>query len=510
MGNATASLPITQVVVLEDRAQVERRGQVTLGGLTRLEVPGLPLVAVDRSLQVEVQGGTFVDARLERRWRERPPGGLPTDASALRRQVDALRDEVAAQGDLVVREQNRGEVLQAAREDLLRAVAESAGHGKADVATWSDQLEQLSERQDAAGEALRVTQAELARLERRLGEARAALTASEAREEDLECALHLTLEGSGPASVRVRYLVPCAVWRPAYRAQLAGAEVRVQAEALVWQATGEAWTDVALRFSTARPTLGTTPPRLVEDRLRIRPKAQEEKKVVDVAVREEIIQTTGECGGGEPELPGLDDGGEARLLEAPGRTTVPSDGQPHRVPLFDFSAPAALEQVCPGELTPVASLVARFPNASGQVLLAGPVDLVRQAGFVGRSLLPFAAPGETVKLSFGSIDGLQVVRATDEKVDESRMTGRRTTTRTVTLHVSNARPEAATLVLEERLPVSEVKEVEVQVLAAQCSPPPASVSPHGIARLELSLPPHGTRTARFVWELSAAAKVAGV
>jgi uncharacterized protein (TIGR02231 family) len=502
-------LPITQVLVLEDRAQVERRGEVTLAGLTRLVVPGLALVAVDRSLQVEVQGGAFVDARLVRRWKERAPGRLPADASAVRRQALALEDEVQAQGDQITRTESVVEVLQLARADLLRAIAEGVGHGTPDLAAAGAQLEQLSGRQADAEETLRRSQAGHRRLVARLQEARVALGASEAREVELECTLELTLQGTGPATVRVRYLVPCAAWRPTYRARLAGERVEVEAEAMVWQATGEAWDDVALRFSTARPTLGTTPPRLTEDRLRLRPKAQAEKLAVEVAVREELIQTTGE-GAPSAELPGLDDGGETRQLDGPGRTSVLGDGQPHRVPLFTFSAPVALEQVCPAELTPVASVVARFANTSGQLLLAGPVDLIRQAGFVGRSELGFTAPDETLTLSFGSIDGLQVVRSVEEKIDESRMTGRRTTTRTVTLHVSNARTEPATLVLEERVPVSEVKEVEVKVLTSECEPAPAQVSPQGIARLQLALPPNGTRRARFTWELVAAAKVSGI
>jgi uncharacterized protein (TIGR02231 family) len=285
--------------------------------------------------------------------------------------------------------------------------------------------------------------------------------------------------------------------------------VLLEAEAVVWQRTGEAWNDVQLQFSTARPTLGTTPPRLAGDVLRTRPRQTIEKKSVDVAIREEVVQSAGESGG-QAEMPGLDDGGEVRLLSAPGPATVPSDGQPHRVPLFQFESKAQLEQVCPSELSRLVTLVARFPNTSGQVLLAGPVDLIRQAGFVGRAQLKFAAPGETVKLSFGSEDGLSVVRKLEEKVEEARLTGRRTTTKTVRLHVSNARPQPAKLVIEERVPVSEVKEVEVQVLTKACSPAPSAVTKDGIARIELGLPANGTTTAVFAWELSAAAKVAGL
>ena len=77
-------LPVKKVVVMEDRAQVERRGTVPLSGVTKVEIDGLPLVAVDRSLKLEVKGGTLIDAKFERRWKEQPKGGLPADSSRRR------------------------------------------------------------------------------------------------------------------------------------------------------------------------------------------------------------------------------------------------------------------------------------------------------------------------------------------------------------------------------------------------------------------------------------------
>lgn len=503
------TLPVKKVVVMEDRAQVERRGTVTLNGVTRLEIDGLPLVAVDRSLKVEVRGGALIDAKLERRWKEQPKGGLPADASELRRRVKALEQDKVAQADGVARLEARAEVYGTARADLLRAISQAAGFGTADGAQWKAQLTSLSERQVALDEERRVARLELATTEARLQEARNALLVAEEPLKKTQCVLALTLEGTGEAQVRASYLVPCAVWRPAYRATLAADAVKVEAEAVVWQRTGEAWEQVELLLSTARPTLGTTPPLLTEDRLFTRPKQELEKKVVDVVLREEVIESAGETRG-EAELPGLDDGGETRLLQAAGPTTVQSDGQPHRIGLFAFEAKALVERVCPPELTNLVFVATRFPNESGQVLLAGPVDLIRDSGLVGRAELKFAAPGELVKLSFGSEDGLSVQREVDEKQEEARLTGRRTTTKKVQLHLSNMRNEAVKLVIEERVPVSEVKEVEVQVLTKDCAPPPATVTKDGIARIELELAPQSTRTAKFSWELSAAAKVAGV
>ena len=150
--------------------------------------------------------------------------------------------------------------------------------------------------------------------------------------------------------------------------------------------------------------------------------------MVDGSIREEVIQTAGETTG-TAEMPGLDDGGETRMLQAAGATTVRSDGQPHRVALFSFQSKAVVERVCPAEVTSLVFVLARFPNSSGQVLLAGPVDLIRDSGLVGRAQLKFAAPGETVKLSFGNEDGLQVIRDTEEKVEEARLSGRRTSTK---------------------------------------------------------------------------------
>lgn len=503
------TLPVKKVVVMEDRAQVERRGTVALAGVTRVEIDGLPMVAVDRSLKLEVKGGTLIDAKFERRWKEQPRGGLPADASALRTRVKSLEQQKLAQGDGVARLDARAEVYATARADLLRAIAQLAGFGTSELPQWKAQLATLSEKQATLDEERRLARQALAFTELRHQEARTALGAAEEPQRRMECVLALTLEGTGEAQVRASYLVPCAVWRPAYRATLAGEQVQLEAEAVVWQRTGEDWREVELHFSTARPTLGTTPPSLVEDRLSSRPKQEIEKRVVDVSIREEVIQSAGETDG-EPEMMGLDDGGETRLLQAAGATTIHSDGQPHRVALFSFDSKAVVERVCPAELSSLVFVMSRFTNGSGQVLLAGPVDLIRNSGLVGRAQLKFAAPGETVKLSFGNEDGMQVIRETEEKVEEARLTGRRTTTKKVQLHLSNTRSEPTRLIIEERVPVSEVKEVEIQVLTRDCAPPPSVVTKDGVARLEVELGAHSTQTARFSWELSAAAKVSGV
>lgn len=517
---ATVNLPIAKVMVLEDRAQVERRGPVELAaGRNVLRVEGVSTLVVDRSLRAQVAGAKVVEARVLRTFKAVPPGGLPADASRPRAKVKDLEKALGEQISEASRRAAELEVVRAARVDLLRAAGELSAVGNAAPEAWSKQLQQLRSAEAAAEEAVSDLLAAQLRTQRELAEARAALNVSEQPPEVLEAALELTVEAAAPvpaSDARVTYLVPCAAWRPRYRASLRqaageGAQVELQMEASVWQRTGEAWADVALSMSTARPALGTAPPELTDDFLSARPKSAEEKRTVEVSMREEVIQTVGEGGpAAASELPGIDDAGEVQVLWAPSKVTIPSDGQPHRVPLSSFKSPAQTQLLCAPEESPLVSLVATFRNSPTALLLAGPVDLLRESGFVGRSQLRFAARGDQVKLSFGSEDHLRVARDETRREEESRLTGRRTIQREVKLFVSNAGAEAVKLALEERIPVSEVKEVEVSLRAKDTRPAPAEVTRDGIVRFLLELPPRDHREVTLAYDVTASAKVAGL
>ncbi|EPX58977.1 hypothetical protein D187_003354 [Cystobacter fuscus DSM 2262] len=511
-------LPIVKVTVLEDRALVERHAEVVLSpGAQLVRVEGLSPLAVDRSLQAQLTGGSVAQARLHRAWKQKPREGSPEGKTEPRRRVDTLEAEwKRAQVD-VQRLQSRVEVVNAAREDVLRAIAEFAGAGEARPESWHEQLEAVRASTTAAEEALRQARQHAERTRQRLVEAQAALAQGEQPEPLLVTTAELQVEHptGGSVSLRLTYLVPCAVWRPAYRATLAstggGESVTLECEAVVWQRTEEEWKDVELLLSTARPTLGAAPPRLVEDWLRLRDKSEQEKHTVDVAVREEVIQKTGEGGAHQTEeLPGLDDGGEALTLTARHRVTLPSNGAPHRVPLFAFTAPAVSEFVGHPEHSPLVHRVARFDNRGPAVLLAGPVELVRASGYVGRAQLKFTGVGERLALGFGSEDTLRIVRQADVKYDTQRLTGRRTRTHLVKLFLSHTGERPVRVAIEERMPVSEVEAVEVKLLEEQTRPPPTKVSEEGILRFELAAPPRSQQELTLAYAVASSAKVSGL
>ncbi|MDX3538287.1 DUF4139 domain-containing protein [Streptomyces sp. MB09-01] len=511
-------LPVTAVTCLEDRAHVERTVVLDLeAGVQRLRLGPVSALAVDRTLHAELTAddpATVLDVRIVRSWK--PRGPLPSaDAdSALRLREHALEEEQTALEQRRDRLCARLDLLGRLAADLLRDIGEGAGSGEAERPRWTRELDRLDAERDTYGEQLRTLEVRLAELGTELGAVRRAMDLSEEEPAELVGHVELTVEAAvaGPVGLRLSHLTPCALWRPAYRAVLDGDALTLETDAVVWQRTGEDWSDVRLTLSTARSALATDPPRLGEDRLTLKDRSAAERRTVDVELREEEIGSLGPA----PVLglPGVDDGGEARVLHSPAPVSVPADGRAHRVPLSVFTADASSEYACSPEVSPLVTQVVRCDNLSGHALLAGPVDLVRGSGFSGRGTLDFTAPGAPVELAFGSCDDHGVVRRAEESRESAGIMQRTVVTRTVRLHLSrfSAPGERGhrVVVLRERIPVSEVSAVEVRLRKDACSPPPEVVDADGIARWDVALPPGGRRTVTLVYELSASSKVAGL
>ncbi|MFC8225369.1 mucoidy inhibitor MuiA family protein [Streptomyces sp. NPDC057287] len=512
------ALPVTAVTCLEDRAHVERAVVLDLeAGVRRLRLGPVSALAVDRTLHAELTAdhpATVLDVRIVRSWTPRGPSSQADDGSALRRRTHTLTREQLALERRRDRLHARRDLLGGLAADLLREVAEGAGSGETDRSRWADELDRVDDERAECGEQLRSVEARLSALHDELGQLERALHDCEEEPAELVGHVELTVEAAvaGPAGLRLSHLVPCALWRPAYRAVLDGESLSLETDAMVWQRTGEDWRDVQLTMSTARSALATDPPRLEEDRLTLTDRTPAERRAVDVELREEEIRTLGPA----PVLglPGVDDGGEARVLRAPARVSVSSDGRAHRVPLSAFTTTAHTEYACSPELSPLVTRLVRFDNLAGHALLAGPVDLVRSSGFGGRGTLEFSAPGALVELAFGSCDDHRVLRNTEETRDTAGITQRTVINRTVTLHLSrfSAPGEQGDRVVtvRERLPVSEVAAVEIRLRREACSPPPDSVDAEGIVRWDVALGPDGHRTLTLAYELSATAKVTGL
>ncbi|HVK78887.1 MAG TPA: DUF4139 domain-containing protein [Kofleriaceae bacterium] len=463
-----ADLPVVEVVVLEDRARVVRRGAVALpAGQARVTITGVAPVLAGKSLVARAAGVEIVDVRAAREvapWVE----GAPDRRVAAEALVElrARRDQARASVRAAADEAAVARARAAALDDLVTvAVAELA-----EAAAWGRRADDADARLAELGERARAAhrdatargvdaeraQAEVTRLD--------ALVAEREREVGRELAtvtVDVIATAAATVELTVEYVVPCACWRPYHTATLTGAEVELATDACVWQATGEDWRAVRLRFSTERPSLGTSPPALHDDLLRVQAKG-----ALVVQAREQDIATTGEGAARTvaAEVPGVDDGGQVRLLTAPAPATIPSDGRPYRVRLGSFTAAAEVAHVAMPEKAAAVILRTRQVNAGTDPLLAGPVDLIRDGGLTGRTSILFVAPGERFVLGWGADPAVRVHRAHRDKREEAGVLGSwATTTHRIAIRLSNLGGAARVIEVTERVPVSEVDKVEIKL-----------------------------------------------
>ncbi|WP_438007737.1 DUF4139 domain-containing protein [Sorangium sp. So ce321] len=526
------------VTLFEDRAEVVRAARVEVeAGAQWVAIGGVSVFVDERTVQARVapaagaEGAVRVTAARVR-WRAHREAALGREAiDALEReQREASRRAGAAElaRDRASRREAHLDQLLAKWAQAVSEVPKDAGD-PARLASWRGGIEAL---RAALADALAAS-AE-ARAARTHAEDDARRAATRLREGSLEqpryeAVIEVEIHAPAPQPVELEltYRVACAIWRPEHLARLsadaaggagarlsgdaAGGSVELTTWATAWQATGEAWENVAARFSTARPARTAEAPLLADDVLRLRRKTDLERRRVVVEARDQAIAAAGLGHGARAvdEMPGVDDGGEPLIFEAAEPVTLPSDGRPLRVEIARRSLPAELALVLYPEAHPAAHLRATVTLDGGgagrpRPLLAGPVRVARGGSLVGRARLDFVGAGEPFELGFGVDDAVRVRRTVDEKQETTAITGSRKIRRRVKLSLSNLSSLTKRVLVTERIPVSEVAEVEVALGEA---PGWTLDEKDGFLRGRVELPPRGVKTMAFTYELRAGASV---
>lgn len=507
------STPV-RVTFFEDRAEVLRKARCAVpAGVSWVRLGGIATMVSDPSVLPSVSGGSarVLASRVLRRVREVPMFGdvevktaEADQRAAVARRVAAERGVEAAQA-----QEARTASLMDAWIMALRRVPHAASTG---LSGWRTAYQQLTTAQIASLDAVATARAEL--LAAQIDEARANARQKEARRTQprYEAAIELQIEAAAPAElgIEVTYRTPCALWRPEHLCQLIsrsdGMQVSITTWATVWQRTGEDWRDVQLRFSTARPAQAATPPLLSEDNLRLRRKSDAERRNVVIEVREQAIQLAGLGRGGSAveEMPGVDDGGEPLVFEVARPTNVPSTGQPLRIEINSLTLPCQVERIAYPERGPAVHLRATATLSGPRPLLAGPVHVVRGKELCGRGRVNYVGRGEPFELGFGVDDSLRVRRAVEESRETTAVVGTQKIARTIKLYVSNLSGERRKLLLSERVPVSEIRDVEVTV-------GPSSGMRYdpkdGFAQFDLDLEGRATRELSLSYRIEAASRV---
>jgi uncharacterized protein (TIGR02231 family) len=493
--------PAVRVELFEDRCAVTRELEVSEG---RQAVRIGPLSPLIRAEAVAFVGGTAVlveDVEVVRAHRLRSEAD-PAELEALREQESARRDEAEQAEDAARRADDRVARAQATLTAASKAAPAALQAGESPRRLLAA-VRSLAEAHRASLDEAHEARQGLARAQAAHQSARLALDALRAGTHVEQAWLHVRLVASESGAARLRYVLPCALWRPVHRAELHDDTVRWEVQAAAWNATGEDWEGVELVCSTARPGERAEPPTLNEDRVQLQ--RRDAELVVEARDEEVTVARDGERAVSST-LPGVDDGGETRVYVAPSPVTLPSTGRPSFVSLAQLEMLAERRWEAVPERGAAVVLRTRHAHRDHRPLLAGPVHLVRDGEAVGRTQIELVPPGEPFSLGWGSHDHVRVVRRTDHRTDRTLLRGTHVHTFDTRLRIRHLGDEMLTLHVTERVPVSELSEVSVSVEDAT----PAAEGPDrdGFLRWELVLHPGDQQTVTVTTQVRAASRVA--
>lgn len=475
----TINTRIVEVTVYTSQALVTRRGKVSLtGDEGELVISGLPLTMQIDSVQARSVGNVPVKLLGVRVERVFATVAFAERITQLARQIRQLEDQQRNVQDYLATLHIQRDFVQGLAEKSLERFSGLLGPDKICLNEVKEFLDFLGEQYGDYAKTIAKREREQQEIEKQLEALR------QQRQQVVQPAYKETLTSfniivaiASPKpldfELEVSYLTSRAIWTPVYDLRTSSSSKRVHFSYLaeIRQKTGEDWTGVTLKLSTAKPALTTLPPKL---------------KPWYIDSLDMTASLNGEVGdyGEFAELEALlaDESDTARkqnVLEAQkvvsqagtvvtfgvdDASNIPADAAPHRVKIFSDSYPSRTEYVAVPRLFSFAYLEATVKNSTnGATLLPGKANIFRDNMLVGTTQIEKVSPGEEFKLNLGIDEGLKIERELVER--EVELIGfYRRTTYAYRLAITNLRDRKTTLKLIEQLPVSRNDQIKVHLL----------------------------------------------
>ncbi len=462
---------VEEVVVFPDRAQVTRVARATCSGgsgAVSVSFEGIPPAADPNTFRASARGGTVQGLRAETRTREH---AYSKELAAIEEEQRRIQAELASVTDAMTRAHNLS-ALGNQYDGVARVlVSREMAVGRPDARAWNSAFDAAMQARLRGAEQSAEANTRKRALEYRLQDlARlsSGLQAAAQRTEHVAEVLVTCASGGSTPEVQLTYLVGGASWQPTYEARAeegSSGHVELSTFASVRQATGEDWTDAKLILSTAVPVQDATPPELKKLEVSAEERKEPKKQLVR---REEQIRhaRSGQGSGAEGEA-GLTARaqGISVQLEVPGASDVKGDGTSVRLFVARTRMPARFAWRTAPSLSPFVFRVAEVTNTAAFPLLPGSLDAFRRHGFIGRHALERVAQGGAFELTFGLEDSLKVKRIPLEEVKrETGLFNQKQRFRYVyRIEVVNHGRTPEELEIVERIPVSELEDVIVEV-----------------------------------------------
>lgn len=536
----TVDTRISEVTVYSNQARVTRCGKVALTGQEQeLVIAGLPISIETESVRATGTGTVAVrllGVRTEKSFSTEP---VAERVAQLTRAIEQLKKQKRhIQNQLASRQLPRT-FIQALAQKSVQHFSRSLAHKEVGLSETDEFLNFLEQRYRADSSAIAQQEEEAQELDKQIAALSQQLLQLQTphSQESWSIIVTVAAAAAGEFELEVSYVVNQASWTPLYdlRTSSRGDRLTLSYLAEINQSTGEDWLGVALTLSTAKPGLGTLPPKLDPwyiDTLHqgaVPRYAGRQLKSVSTEVESSANYSY------EPtELPiALEAPAPASALPEPiaaqtlaatasreggvvtfkldGNSNIPSDGAPHKVTIFSDEYPSQPEYIAIPRLVSFAYLQAVVTNPpSGATLLPGKANIFRDNTFVGTTELENISPGQEFKLNLGIDEGLKIERdLVERQVDKKLIGNQRRTTYAYQLVITNLQDVQTSLILKEQLPVSRNEQIKVRLTQTN---PKIQIGEMGMLEWKIDLPPQRKQEIyyQFVVEHSPGLTVVGL
>jgi len=514
--NITASSNISAVTVYPDRALVTRKAVVALPkGASNIVFPDLPGEAQEDSLRVSGHGSAAVRiGTVESRkiYLESPARDevkkLQDEIQGLRDEDRRLSDEQSIAGDL-------RKFYQSIQFHDKEIWSKEITVGKPGAEDWAKVVSFIDKGQkDAALEASnieikrRVLNNKIDALNKRLED-----LSSTGSKQMLSVSVEVSSQGEGSLELELSYVVMGATWSPLYvaKADTDSGKVELTYQGQVTQRTSEDWKDVTLSLSTARPSVGASPPELQPWYVMLYEPVRTYSSAVggmalDEMRRESMPMAKAKAFEANAPAPQAqaevmtaqaEETGASVMFRAATKQDVPADGSAHKVTLSVDTFKSDFEYFTVPKLAPYAYLKGLLVNDKDYPLLPGQASVFLGEDYLGKSNLLLTAPGEKLSLALGVDEGIKVKRELVGRHEED--TGIISKTRRITfaykITVESYKKNAQKITVQDQLPVSQQEEVVVKEIKIE--PKPAEHDEHGLLTWKMDVAPKEKKEIRL-------------
>ena len=473
---------IVSVTVFTDRAQVTREATFNRPqGEHSLVLTNLPDQIDPNSIQVKGAGNFMLsDVKLITRY-------LTQVVSMRIRELIEKRESLEKELNRYTDAVNEAESEKRFIENISRkltATGEGSSEAVFDPSKWFEMVSFYREKLGQLNGELRASRSSAQKIKIEIDRINREIQSEGANQNKAvkEIEVVIDVSKSGEGSLDVSYLVYGPTWIPDYTVRVDGftKEVTLMYQALVRQSTGEDWSDVRIKLSTANPQVSGRIPELIPWFINAwkpqpvrsgrssgiapsmaapAPMAKEMPMELDAVADEAIPEMSYQTATAVA-------GTTSVLFELSGKNTIVSDNQTHKVTVSVFDLPAFFHYSTVPKLSSFAYLEAEVTNSSDFPLLSGTSHIFLDSNYVADAFIDSVSPDEEFPVSLGIDEGFSVERKRINRFEETSgfFTKKTIITYEYVIEVTNNKRTKEEIIIHDQIPVAQTEDIKVILL----------------------------------------------